>query len=555
MNLSENRLQSIISRASSSGQAVVFGALGRDFEIQVTLESGGLTDTAAILLEGKSGTTWETIRSISLNSDDGSVSKYIAHDYDNIKFSITSISGGFLSAETKTGSKVTVSRAISGDTIISALSEGAIGNGVTDDTLNLQNVIDNAPPYSRIEVPSGTYIVSRVDPGTTDYCLNINKPLEIHLMLGATIKLADADITNGTDDCYMVNISSSNVFIDGYGSIDMNKSGQTDTTIGTNIATRNVIEMNGVYDNIQIRDIQVYDALGSGIHLKGALSTTPSTNIKIQNARVDQAREGISLQWLDNVVCTNNTLLMDKTTGAQDGIQTSECNNSIVNDNYVQDALTHGINMFGEGEQTSVVGNIIDQCGSGVSLGHHEAGVAGFNLLCAGNVISNVLTGYGIEVFTVSGAQRVIIEGNIIYNVVTLHAINLGVGSEISVLNNHIDTCTIGNGVFVRSGVDSSVVSGNYITNLVGGSGIGIRCDADNCTISDNKIIGITSFGMQIAGDNNFINANNMSTEIIDDNGTSNIKINNNVTTAGLNNVGATTPIDHDNVIGGIWTV
>lgn len=439
----------------------------------------------------------------------------------------------------------------------SGKSEGATGDGETDDTLNLQAVINSVPAGSTIVLSDGTYIVNRVNPGTTDYCLNINKPLEFHLMAGATIKLADGDITNGTDLCTMINIASSDVFITGLGTIDMNKSGQIDTTIGPNISSRLCIgTTEATYSNITISGILIHDALGNGIRVKGLNNASGAiTDVNIHNIRMTQCREGVLLHWANIVRCSNNYLSMDNSTGAQDGFETSECDDVEFIGNYVENALGSGFDLFFAGERCICSLNIIKNCGSGVAIGNNTgAGGTGTDYIVTGNVIESPQTVFGIGVYVTTGADRVIIQGNIVRNVVTnaQHAIEVRAGSHVSVLDNTIDTTSTGIGIFILAGLTDLKVSGNKITST---GGVGIRFDGDNSTISDNKLIAIGGDGIELNGDSNLVNGNNMSGEIIDDNGTSNIKINNVVTTSGLNNTGATTPIDHNNIIAGTWTV
>jgi len=298
----------------------------------------------------------------------------------------------------------------------------------------------------------------------------------------------------------------------------------------------------------------LYDALGNGLYMTGDDATTGvMTNISVSNVRIEQAREACLFHWANNVRCTNNNILCDNSGSAQDGIEVSECDNFIVNNNYIQDAKGSGIDLFGGGEQCTSNGNIIVDCGSGVAVGNGTTPTAApTNITVSSNVIVRPQTTFGISVTTDDGADRIVIDGNIVYDNQAQHCIDVRAGTNISITNNLLDTTTIGNGII--NFVNDTLISGNNILNM-GGSGLGIRNDADNCTISNNKLLTIGGSGIQLNGDSNTVNGNDMSGELIDDNGISNIKINNVVTTSGLNNVGATTPIDHNNVIGGTWTV
>lgn len=440
---------------------------------------------------------------------------------------------------------------------LDAKKDAGAGGGILDDTVPLQFMLDNAIAGQTVVFTTGTYLISRVNPDTTDYCLNLPKSVNVIIELGAVIKLIDGEITNGTDEVYMFEINSSNIVIQGDGMITMNRAGQTDTTIGTNIGTRICINANGTaFDNIRISDITIEDAMGDGIRLKGLNNTSGVlTNVRVRDITMNNCREGVLFHWANNIKCRDNTLIMDNSTGAQDGFETSECDDAIFTGNYVEGAKGSGYDLFFAGERLICNSNTAKACGSGIAIGNNTgAGGTGKDISVVGNIISGTVTTFGIGVYLTTGADRVIIAENIIYDTKLQHAIDVSAGSGISVIHNTIDTAAIGNGIFIRAGVDNTVVSDNPISNMTGGSGIGIRIDADNCGLNDNKIITTGSDGIELNGDNNKLDGNDLSGEIIDDNGTSNIKINNTVTTSGLNNAGATTPIDHNNVIGGTWT-
>lgn len=432
----------------------------------------------------------------------------------------------------------------------------ASNDAAIDDRPTIQAAIDAAASGGTILVADGEYTITRVNPGTIDYCVNINKPLTFHLLQGAKLSLADGQITNGTDECYMVQISSSDVYIQGSGEITMNRAGQTDTTIGTNISSRTIINSNGgTYDNINISGIKIRDAMGDGIRLKGANNTTGVlTDITIEHIKMYNCREGILLHWSNGIKCNHNRLSMDNSTDAQDGFETSECDDSEFIGNYVENAKGSGYDLFFAGERCIASLNTAKGCGSGIAIGNNTgAGGTGKDYIVSYNIISGSTLTFGLAVYLNTGADRVLINGNMIRDTQVQHAIDIAAGSGIKITANLVEDATVGNGVYVRAGVNGTVISDNKFKNLIGGSGIGIRIDADDCDVNINRIENSGSFGIVLNGNSNFVNGNRLTGEIIDDNGTSNRVINNDV--AALDITGATTPIHHDNIVAGVWTV
>jgi len=442
------------------------------------------------------------------------------------------------------------------------MSYGATGDGVTDDTATIQSALTAAPSGATVIVPDGTYIVSRVNPGTTDYCLNISKPVNFHLMAGATIKLADGDLTNVSDEVYVIEINASNVYITGQGTIDGNRAGQVDITDTSQVNSRVCVSATGAFDTLKVSDISIINSAGNTANIKGTSKTSLLTNISFQNTHSTGCREGYLFHWTKDLRVINNSCILENDAISQDAFETSECDSSVFIGNYAEcetptGARGAGFDLFFAGERCICSGNTAVNMGEGIAIGNNIAdGGTGTDHIVSNNVIESPQTVSGIRVYLTTGADRVIIQGNIVRNVVTnaQHGIEARAGSGIMILDNIVDTTSTGIGIFLLSGMDDTIVQGNRIANT-GGTGVGIRCDGDNCTISNNRLITTGGDGIEVNGDSNLINGNNLSGEIIDDNGTSNIKINNVVTTSGLNNVGATTPIDHNNVIGGTWTV
>lgn len=482
---------------------------------------------------------------------------------------------------------------------------GATGDGVTDDTSAIQAALNAAASGQKVSVPEGTYIVTRVNPGSTDYCLNITSPLHLYLEAGATIKLADGDITEVTgDDCRVIDIDSSDVYIDGFGTVDMNRTGQTDTGIGDGIARRVPIDLQGGYSNVQIKDIAVTGASGDGIYLSGSASfDTRASNLIVQGIRMTDCREGILLHWADNVKFLNNNLVMFSDASAQDGIETSGCNEVIINNNYVEGAQGSAFDIYEQGKHVTLVGNISKGCGNGISIGYNQAQTTGTHITTsnsAGLITTGLIASAHIGELirnTTDGSEGIVTANTTTTVTATLlggtdndwdiddaYEIN-AICDEVTITGNAIHDCTSANnaGIFIYSpdSLSRTVIMGNTIKNCTGtlqhgilvnagynitianniirditssnARGIRLIAAVHDCIVSGNSIVNTASHGIDILGCNDImVTGNVLKGEALSDTGTNTIITNNNI--ASLTGTSAGGREDHANYIGGTWT-
>lgn len=69
----------------------------------------------------------------------------------------------------------TLTEYLANNAVFNVKDYGAIGNGIHDDTTNIQNCLNAAPAGAIIRIPTGIYLIS----GLVDQCLLVDKPLTI----------------------------------------------------------------------------------------------------------------------------------------------------------------------------------------------------------------------------------------------------------------------------------------------------------------------------------------------------------------------------------------
>ena len=128
---------------------------------------------------------------------------------------------GTTQAETYRGSGIgAVTRAAdakAGD-IVSVMDYGATGNGVTDDTVAIQNAFNNAPVGSALYFPGGTYLVSAVGGGPN--ALTLTRPVSLSGLATLNFVLPaplSATVTACSESALgVVTITAANSFVSGW---------------------------------------------------------------------------------------------------------------------------------------------------------------------------------------------------------------------------------------------------------------------------------------------------------------------------------------------------
>jgi len=197
-------------------------------------------------------------------------------------------------------------------TSFNVLHYGAAGDGVADDTAELQAAFDAATVAGgTVFIPAGTYLVSNTGTitfnGTSHYyCLLIPSNIHIKMDPGAIIKLAD-----GEDSAIFINsgisaAGNTDTWITG-GTIDSNQANQSGAATGnlagielhnvTRFAIRDVKFINqydyamyalGLYD-CYLENLWCTDAYGSGFHF-GNNYDTDGVTARVQSSYFDNIK-------------------------------------------------------------------------------------------------------------------------------------------------------------------------------------------------------------------------------------------------------------------------
>ncbi|PAF31853.1 right-handed parallel beta-helix repeat-containing protein [Paenibacillus sp. 7516] len=348
---------------------------------------------------------------------------------------------------------------------------GAIGDGVTDDTISIQAAIDAASTAGGGTVyfpPLGTdehYIVS-----------SILIPSDINLQgsKGSRIKqINDPDLGN----LVQIATGAKNIKVDGL-ELDANKSnGSTGHGIGFSANVSEVIISNNIVRNATIDCIHTEDG---------------NFNVKIiNNSCFDAGRIGIAMN--------------------------GNSKNIFVSGNFCSGSFNSGINVIGTGDGVSIIGNIVDGAG--------DDGITGYgnlqkDLLIDGNIIRNVsnngihIGGNGVFISDnvisncgnrgiyfanspLTTGENVTISGNSIDTVTNLHGIEILQCDNISIVGNSIFRVLVGRSITL-SAVKRGVVANNRVK---GTTSDGIRLEKSSfVTITSNNITGTTN-GIQLSDD------------------------------------------------------
>ena len=391
---------------------------------------------------------------------------------------------------------------------------GATGNGVTDDRVNCQAAIDAAEAAGggTVIFPRGTYSLTKAAAGT--HCLNIESS-NVHIILnaGATLKMADAQVTVDTHFVYVVLFGDgssvfSNMSITGQGTIDYNAAGQTYTAQNGGVLARGCLKFDGANVNSLIDGIKCINANGDCIFVKGVSDAVRGGNVTVQNTKVLDSAEGISIRNMNEVRILGNHV--ENITGyvsAQDGIEPASCDNVTIANNVIKNVEGSGVDVFDKNTNVTITGNAIDTCGTktggsggdGITVG--GTGAANTNIVISGNAITDCgadVTGYGIATFQDTPVvSNLTINGNVIKGS-NLAGIRTWSTSSIGSICGNIIDASGQHGLLFKG--SNFVIDGNIITDPGQGAGAegvrtGIRLDEATDSIISNNLIKDTVAG------------------------------------------------------------
>lgn len=390
------------------------------------------------------------------------------------------------------------------DIAINVKSLGAKGDGVTDDTADIQEAINSVSGNAVVLFPKGTYITRP---------LTIPANTHIVFQTGVLVKAAAG---YGLSDS-MFKIVGDNVTIDGnFATVQMLKSEYTSGE------QRHGFFIMGV-ENIVIRNLVIKDTGGDGIIIgPNEWSTFKiSKNVKVLGCKLDNnRRQGISVVGASDVLIDNCTITNTNGTNPQAGVDIEPNNTTYDNRNvtvqncYMTDNVGGGVLVYNNSYNVKVLNNIMKN--NGATLKRMVSGSPNPTIEFKGNVIEGaVLYGDGISRCLIEGntADRIVLTstvGKCYYNKVignkSLNSSGLGLdiseNEQIEIVRNHVENAT-GRGI--------SVVSSNYAVidnNTVIGSATDYAiylATSSNSKVINNKVrrdTKSTQYGIQIAGSN-----------------------------------------------------
>lgn len=342
--------------------------------------------------------------------------------------------------------------------LVSVKDFGAVGDGVADDTTEIQAAIDALPAGGgTVFFPAGTYLISTAL-APSDGCRLLG------VDTGSVIKVADSA------DVHAIRINAVNDVTVEFLEIDGNKVNQTTgghgvTSVGTSVK------------RIRISDCYIHDCKFDGI----GLAATTSVNVIVERCIVnDNDGSGINNRsgTIVESVFANN---IAKDNGEHNIGITSKATYLVISDNVCDGAGTaDNITGYNTGNRhISVTGNV---CKVGANHGIH---LGGRFISIVGNVI-NAPTNNGIMVANTNDsdqAYHAVVADNII-NAAGDNGIYLGFVSRFTISGNVIDAAT-------NQGINSIYCSLGAITgnSIRASGGRGMRLSAlQDSVVSGNEI-------------------------------------------------------------------
>jgi hypothetical protein len=360
---------------------------------------------------------------------------------------------------------------------VSVKDFGAVGDGVTDDTVAIQAALNSGA--SVINFSQGTYIINGG--------LTLTAPNTTLVCTGATIKLK-----NNASSLQMLFITGAGCTVDG-GIWDGNKANGNIGVWGS--AQFGSFNIAMYADRCTVKNIDSINTWGIGI--KGFANYLSALNNRIRNtenygiffdgsasvSHTGNRAIGNTIDMSEGFITTENQgqgILFAAGTG-QAQIDWELSNNNIIGPQ--TSVGDQGINLAVRG-RNGIVSNNTTRYGA---MGFSEGGA---NTVIDGNRFLDLVgtVRYGIEP---SGGATVISNNtvtNALRGVIASGDINF---DGLTITGNHLDAGATGTGVNLQIGATESgkniVISGNY---LKGTNGVYTTRDVTNLTISGNVIVG-----------------------------------------------------------------
>jgi parallel beta-helix repeat protein len=408
------------------------------------------------------------------------------------------------------------------DAVFNVSDQGAVGDGVADDTGALMRTIGRVPASGGlVYLPRGTYrVTSPIAVGLANVWIFGSGPD------ASVIRLADGVNTDvmrvGAGGCTVSNLT-----------IDGNKARNAS---GAGILV-DTLAANEMLENVTVRDLRVVRTKGAGIKIHSSPSGPVNRRNLVESCVVDDTdAEGIALMAADQSIVAScfvsrtgnhgiiskqgdeNTLLgnhvleagINKSSGFAHGIAIDGNGGANPNGrhrilgNYVFDASDAGIEVADAVDDVLIEGNTVNGAGVG-ALAVNRYGIffgGGFAPSSKGTIRGNTVTRAGTSGIQVAGpsslarASSLVIEGNLCYgngeNGIYLKAVDNFVVNGNDCFNN--DTSATEKDGIRLEGVWDGIVEGNRCYDdqeaKTQAHGLGILTGATNVLVAMNDLSG-----------------------------------------------------------------
>jgi len=382
---------------------------------------------------------------------------------------------------------------------------GAVGDGVTDDTENIQRAIDyaNENNIKHVILPEGHYMVSLNRLVSDRYtAISLHSNISLHLDENAVVEAIPTDQGNyaiiNIVDCENVLFEGGTIIGDRFSHLGSKYS----HGMGINIYnSRNVI----------IQKVNIRDCWGDGIYIGGRNGTQINKNILISEANISNCRrQGISVTTGEDITIRDSIIHDIKGANPQSGIDIetnwpeAPVRNVLIESNTFYNNGIQDVVLGGVCEDVKIINNVFDVNPSGtrqiainVAYGNRVK-VSGNDITDRQGAIScrhaneveiyeNRISGYedggtlyGVGIALIDDAANINIHDNSLQNLDK--GINISGQGEnvknISITNNLIENIQV-DGFYGYRPVNGLVLKGNVFRNIIMRYGILINTGND----------------------------------------------------------------------------
>ena len=262
---------------------------------------------------------------------------------------------------------------------------GAVGDGVTDDSLAFNNAMRQVKSTQTLYIPSGTYVL-----GSTVYV-----PQGVTLRgdpNGGTVLIAQKGTPRGRTIVYVTNaqnVSIENICISGNSSVNYENMDATEGIHLLDLWNSN---------NVTIKNCKFIDNVNCAIRDIG------TSNVTVDHCtftNVDCGFITLGSTDVNNLTITNNTFDGHQASEPVSLFASARHNHALIQDNTIKNK-TFGYAILVEGRKPNtdikIIHNIIDKCSVGISVSNTT------DLLVQNNTITNTTGGAGLRFITCKDA-------------------------------------------------------------------------------------------------------------------------------------------------------